>query len=572
MQKRLNFYSLFFVIIFISLISRLFYWQIINNEKLSNEAKNQYQKSDVITAPRGDILASDDSWLVARDIGFLAYASLPEIDKDTEKIANQLAPFFVENDGNTEENELLDEVIRLNTLLSKDSVVWVPLKHRLDLETKRNIEALGIKGIGFEQEEDRSYPEGSSAAHLLGFVGKNMEGDDQGYFGLEGYYDLVLSGKPGFLKRESDAKGTPILLGTSKKLDAIEGVSLHTHINKAIQHFVEKRLLEGVERYGAKEGTVIIIRPIDGAILAMSTFPSYDPETYYNFSDDLFRNPAVSSSFEPGSIFKILVMAAALDAGVVEPDTKCDICDGPVKLDKYTINTWDNKYRPESTMIDVLVHSDNVGMVYVSQKLGIDKMYDYLEKFGIGKLTGIDLQGEMTPKLRNKSDLNYVDLATISFGQGVATTPIQIVKAATAIANNGIMVTPRVVDRISAKGWEEDLKTQTGKRVLSQKTAEKMSQMMVESAREGEAKWTHKKGFGVAGKTGTAQIPIKGHYDDEKTIASFIGFAPYDNPKFLMLVTLKEPDSSPWASETAAPLWYDIAEDLFYYFKIQPKN
>ncbi len=263
-------------------------------------------------------------------------------------------------------------------------------------------------------------------------------------------------------------------------------------------------------------------------------------------------------------------MASALDAGVIEPDTKCDICGGPVRIDKYTIETWNNEYRPDSIMTDVIVNSDNVGMVYVGQKLGREHMYDYLNSFGIGNSTGIDLQGEMSPSLRKKDEWGQIDLATASFGQGIAVTPIQMIRAVCAIANKGILLTPQVVDKIVGEGWEEDVKPVIGKRVISEKVASQITAMMVEAAQKGESKWTNTKGFRVAGKTGTAQIPIAGHYDEDKTIASFIGFAPFDNPKFVMLITLHEPKSSQWASETAAPLWYSIAKNLFVHYGIQP--
>ncbi len=302
--------------------------------------------------------------------------------------------------------------------------------------------------------------------------------------------------------------------------------------------------------------------PKTGGILAMASYPSYDPAKYYEFDGTKYRNPSISDTFEPGSVFKVIVMAAGLDVGVIEPDTKCDICDKPLKVDKYYIETWDRKYHADTTMTEVIVHSDNVGMSFVAQKLGEEKMYDYLTKFGIGKITGIDLQGESSVPLRKKGTWNIVDLMTSSFGQGVATTPIQIVRAVGAIANNGFLVTPKVV-----KNNKND-----GVQIISKEAAKKMTDIMIESSKHGESQWTNLKGFSIAGKTGTAQIPIEGHYDATKTIASFVGFAPANDPKFVMIVTLKEPQSSQWASETAAPLWYSIAKDLFQYYGIQPEN
>jgi len=221
-------------------------------------------------------------------------------------------------------------------------------------------------------------------------------------------------------------------------------------------------------------------------------------------------------------------------------------------------------------MTDVIVNSDNVGMAFVGQKLGADNLYDYLDKFGIGSTTGVDLQGEFSPKMRKKGTWNVVDVATASFGQGIAVTGIQMVRAVSAIANGGYLVTPKVVTGIRGDGWEETVKLDPPKRIISEKSAAEMAQMMVAAANLGEAKWAKIPGFNVAGKTGTAQIPVAGHYDPTNTIHSFIGFAPVGKPKFVMLVTLQSPTSSLWAAETSAPLWYSIAKELFPYFGVQP--
>jgi len=563
-----------FFVVFISLIGRLFYWQVIRAKELSDQARKQYQIGYSVSAPRGNILASDGSWYAGRGDGWLVYAALPEIDKSINEIADSLSPFFVdiniEEDASGRKEKVLEEANKIKSLLAKEEVVWVPLKHKISLETKEQIEALAYGGVGFEKEDIRLYPEASSAAQLLGFVGKNEEGQDQGYFGLEGHYDLILSGKPGFISRDSDALGIPISVGDTNEVLPVEGVDILTHLDKAVQMIIEEALIDGIEKYGAKAGSVVVMNPKNGGILAMSSYPSYDPLEYYKYGDKYFKNPVVSDSFEPGSVFKVLIMAAALDADAVEADTKCDICTGPLKIDKYSIGTWDGQYYPDSTMKDVIVHSDNVGMTFVGERLGEDRLYDYLSSFGIGELSGIDLQGEMTPKLREKGKWGIVDVATASFGQGVAITPIQLVKAVSAIANDGVLLTPQVADKLVGENWEEDITPENGKRVISADAASDITSMMVEAARSGEAKWTHVGGFNVAGKTGTAQIPISGHYDENKTIASFIGFAPADDPKYLMLVTLREPTSSPWSSETAAPLWYTIAKDLFLYYGIQP--
>jgi len=406
----------------------------------------------------------------------------------------------------------------------------------------------------------------------LGFLGKTENGSDIGYFGLEGYYDIALSGKPGYSLRQKDVRGAPITAGGVSDVSSLKGANLITHLNKRIQLLLEEKLKEGIDKYGAKQALGIIMEPSSGAVLAMASHPSYDPSKYYEYEDLLFKNPAISDSFEPGSIFKVLVMAAGLDSEVIKPDTKCDICDRPFKIDKYFIKTWNNEYHKDSTMTEVLVNSDNVGMSFIAGKIGKEKLYDYLDKFGIGKNTGIDLQGEISPKMRKRGSWNEVDLATASFGQGIAVTPIQMVTAVSAIANGGVLMQPQVVDRVEIGSWDDEIPVVEKGRVIEEKTASEMIAMMEEAASKGESKWIGLKGFRVAGKTGTAQIPIAGHYDEEKTIASFVGFAPSEDPKFVMLISLMEPESSQWASETAAPLWYSVAKELFTYFGIQPKN
>ncbi len=563
---RLKLLSAIFLIFFISLTARLFYWQIVKGDDLRRQANVQYKGTKITSAPRGNILARDNTWLAVMRPAWLLYADTPNIKEDSKKIAESISPILIDGNGKSESEyrqELLKEIDRIKNLLDKRGLVWIALKHKITTKQKEDIEKLGVKGLGFEQQEARYYPEGSSSAHLLGFVGKNDNGEDEGYYGLEGYYNITLSGKEGYLSREKDLKGAPILSNSIKEIGSRAGSDLKTFIDIRVQKMVDQSLKSGIEKYGAKAGTVVVMDPKTGGILAMSSYPSYDPSKYSEYEAGLYRNPAISDTFEPGSVFKVIVMAAGLDSKEITAQTVCDICQGPLKVDKYLIETWDKKYYPNSKMTDVLIHSDNVGMSFIAQKLGVGRMYEYLDKFGIGRLTGIDLQGESAVSMRKKGTWNIVDLVTSSFGQGIAVTPIQIVRAVSAIANDGLMVTPKVVD--------DDKKPEAVK-VISKEAANDVTQMMVAAAQKGEAKWTNLRGFNVAGKTGTAQIPIAGHYDNEKTIASFIGFAPAENPKFVMLVTLKEPQTSEWASETAAPLWYSIAKNLFAHLNIQPED
>jgi len=570
LQAKIKILSLAFFIALVALVVRLGYWQIVKGSDLAQSAQLQRKSSDVLSAPRGNIKASDGSFWALRGESWQTFANPKEVTGDSEELANKIAPYLIEDPE--DKDGLLVLIDKITQSLKRKDLYWVGLGREITSEQKKKIESLKIKGIGFEARDDRFYPEASVAAQVLGFVGKDDNGSDTGYFGLEGYYNLALSGKSGFRGGEVDAAGTPILLKKGRDISAINGVDLVTSIDKRIQLTVYQKLKDGIERYGAKSGTVIVMDPKTGEILALESYPSFDPKKYWDYGNEFFKNPAVSDAFEPGSIFKILVMAAGLDMEVVEPDTKCDICSEPLKIDKYTIKTWNNEYHEDTTMTEVIVNSDNVGMAFVGQKMGADSLYDYLDKFGFGSLTGVDLQGEVTPQLRKKGTWGDVDLATTTFGQGIAVTPIQMIRAASVIANDGILVTPKVVQKIEGDGWNEEVKSGKGTRVISKEAADKITAIMSEAAKHGESKWTDLAGFKVAGKTGTAQIPIAGHYDAEKTNASFIGFAPYDDPKFIMLVILREPQTSQWASETAAPLWYTIARDLFPYMGIQPEN
>ena len=549
-----------FAILFLGLTVRLFYWQVVKGSELSRAAQSQYSTSKITSAPRGNIIARDGSYWVIRTGAWRLIANANLLKNSPNSIADKLIPLLKDAD-----------FARLTDLLSRKGS-WIPLATKVDNEVKKNIEAMSIPGISFEPEEASYYPEASSAAQLLGFVGKDENGTDLGYFGLEGYYNLPLSGKPGFIGRQEDVRGVPILLDGGHEITAVNGVDLVTSIDKRIQILLEQKLSDGIEKYGAIGGSAIIMDPFTGNVIAMAASPSFDPMEYNKYNDSLFKNPLISNSFEPGSIFKVLIMASGLDAGVVTPDTVCDICDGPLSLDKYQIKTWNNKYHAESTMTDVIVNSDNVGMAFVGQKLGADNLYDYLDKFGIGKPTGVDLQGESSPRMRKRGTWNVVDVATASFGQGIAVTGIQMIRAVSVIANGGYLVSPKVVTEIRGKEWNETVKLEDPKRIISEKSAAEMAQMMVAAASSGESKWTKVKGFTVAGKTGTAQIPVAGHYDPTNTNHSYIGFTPVGKPKFIMLVTLQSPTSSPWASETAAPLWYLIAKDLFPYFGVQPDH
>lgn len=555
----------FFLLFLLCIAARLFYWQVVRAEFLESQADNQHFTNTKVMATRGNILFSDGSILTSSNPVFTLYGLPKQVNADKKVDTGYLLAKILA-DNSDEVDPLAKDMI---AKLSQD-LYWVKLLKNVPLEQKKQIEGLNLRGIGFDQSSNRFYPEGSSSAHLLGFLGEDAKGAGKGYFGLEGFYDGELRGISGLVRHEKDALGLPILIGNFLTNEARDGKDLVLNIDHSIQFIVEKSLKAGIEKYGAKSGSVVIMDPATGGILALASYPNYDPLKYFDYPKQYFRNSVVADQYEPGSTFKVLVMAAAINEDLVKPDTKCDICAGPLSLGGFTIRTWNNTYRPDSDMKDVIVHSDNTGMVFSARKLGLDKFYSYIESFGFGEPSDIDLQDESSPEIRPKESWKEIDLATASFGQGIAVTPIQMVRAVAAIANGGNLMEPHMVKEIKDENNIFEIKPKILRRVIKDSTAQQVKEMMVAAVEEGEAKFVRLKGFKVAGKTGTAQIPVAGHYDPNKTIASFVGFAPADNPKFVMLVRYDEPSSSIFGAETAAPTFFEIARQLLLYYKIAP--
>ncbi|MEK7577062.1 MAG: penicillin-binding protein 2 [Patescibacteria group bacterium] len=543
---------------FLGVTLRLFYWQVIASDRLQTEASAQHFIEFTLPAARGTIVDREDNQIVVNKPAYLVFAE-PRVIPDPTEFAKLVAPIIGQ-----EESVVLQSV-------SDPKSVWAPLVHRADGNMVEALKKLNVSSLGFEKEPLRMYPEASTAAHMLGFVGSDVNGTDRGYFGLEGFYDRQLRGVSGKLRLEKDAKGAPILIGEQQRVEPENGRTLVLWSEKAVQEIVERRLKEGMEKYGAKEGSVVVLDPKTGGVLAMASFPNYDPSNFAAFPKELYINPVVAGSYEPGSTFKSLVMAAAIHDKLITPQTMMDES-GPVESGPYFIRTWNNEYHGTISMTQVLEYSSNVGMVFVAKKLGHDRLLSAIKRFGFGKPTNIDLEDESSPTLRDDNAWAEVDELTASFGQGIAVTPIQMVTAVAALANGGKLMQPHVVKEIrEGSGRVIAVKPKVVRQVVSPEAARITAEMMVEAVDKGEAKWAKPVGYRIAGKTGTAQIPVAGHYDETKTIASFVGFAPVDDPKFVMLVTLREPQSSQWGSETAAPLFFTIAREFFTYYGIGPR-
>ena len=542
----------FFFLGFLAVVIKLFYLQVAH-PKLSLD--DLYHQDKKIYPQRGKILDRTGQPLAINTQNYLMYFE-PKKITESDKLIRKL-----------------DEILKIGeaTLESKldKNKDWVIVQKNIDKKTKEEVERLKLGGVGFEEGFKRYYPEASLAAHLLGFVGKDYWGGDLGYFGIEGYYNKDLVGLPGVLKSERDLFGKPMLIGTQEKIDPEDGSNLYLTIDKSVQTIAKKKLLAGLESYQAKEGCVLIADPYTMRILAAVCLPDYDLDQYYQFTEDFFKNSIISNVYEPGSIFKPLVVAAALEEKAIKPNDLYNE-EGPIKIGDYSIKTWNDKYEGKITMTRILEKSSNVGMVYIGDKLGKKKLYSYLDNYGFGKLTNIDLQGEVAGYLKPYREWYPIDFSTVTFGQGIAVTPIQILRAFSAIINGGNLMKPMVVGKEVFGEKEKIIQPKVEKKVVSSQTSEIIKKMLISTVENGEMKWAKPEGYTIGGKTGTAQIPIAGKYDVSKTIASFIGFAPADKPKFIVLVTLKEPKSSPWGSETAAPLFFEIAEDLLIYYNIAP--
>lgn len=577
MRSRLSILFISFVFVLGAVILRLSYWQIIRADDLSMQAEGQYASKDVVDAVRGSIITADNYPLVVNQAIYTLGAYLPAVEATPVSIVDSVLPklnLTIDDPSIATDSAKLDIALKELTETTRATMLdrlgksgYVTLARSLSVTEKEEISALGIKGLTFDQSFARAYPEASMSAQITGFVGRDDVGSPTGYFGLEGFYDRELAGRVRIEKQEKDVGGNPLLTGDFQLLPGRDGRTLKLYLERATQYLVEAELQKGIERYGASSGEVIVMDPNTGGILAMASLPSYDQAKFHLYDTSLYKNPAVANTYEPGSTFKVLVMAAAFNEGVVDENDECEICKEPYTLGKYTIKTWNGEYQENATPKDIIVHSDNVGMVWAQQKLGGDKFLEYIKNFGFGEKTGIDLQEEVAPALRTRwGDIDY---ATSSFGQGIAVTSIQMVRAVAALANGGYLLEPHLVQSVLGDS-EVNIEKKVVRRVITKESAERITKLMVEAVEKGESQWAAPKGYTVAGKTGTAQIAVEGHYDAEKTITSFVGFAPANNPRFVMIVKLREPQSSQWGSETAAPLWFNIARKLLLHYNIPP--
>jgi len=572
-------------------VVRLFFWQVVNSAELKERASDQHFSTLDIPSCRGRVFSSDGMVMATNQEKYLVYGLMDKLKSNPGKIARKLAPVILSEDPYLEmtieeatksgvkvekpkEERLEDLEDYIEKRLKLEDLSWVMIWPSVDKKTKKEIEKMEIAGIGFEVIEERYYPEASTSAHVLGFVGKDVAGEAKGYFGIEGYYNRELTGRDGKLIEEKDALGRPILIGSYLKQKPTDGADLYLTIDAGVQKILEENLKDGVEEFDAKGGVILVMEPT-GRVVGMYGLPVYSLWHWQKFESDLYKNPGVAKVYEPGSIMKPLVMAAAINEKKVKPETKCLDCDGPRYIGGFKIETFDQNYYPGSTMTEVLIHSDNTGMVWVGETLGAEKMYKYFDKYGFGELTGIEVQEEEEGSLRDLSDWREIDVATSSFGQGVAVTPIQILTAFGTIANDGYLYRPYMVEKIKDEERQILKDPERKERVLKGSTSQVIKEMMVKVCEESPLDFPRRRykildKFKIAAKSGTAQIPVEGKYTKDRTIASVIGFFPADEPKYLVLVSLFEPKTDIWGANTAGPVFFETVSDLVKYFGISP--
>jgi len=544
-------------------LGRLFQRQVFQYRHFAALAASQYYTKISEPARRGTIYIkeSDSTNLVdegqaglfpvASDLELFNVTVIPKhLTEDRKTVAQRLSPIIGED-----ENKIY-EAINVNENYIP------PLKKRVAKEIADQVAALKIKGVYLEGQYARFYPEKESLSDLLGFV--DFEGN--GRYGVEEYYDGLLKGEGGTLKGLKDNLGRVVKVQESDP--GKDGASLVLTIDRSIQYMVEKKLKEGIERYSAEGGTIIILEPKTGAVLAMASLPNYDPNKFNEVKTEdqsVFLNPATSLNWEPGSIFKPVVVSAALADKKVEPDSKPEQgFSNYVVVDGYEIHNSQDKAFGFETVTQILENSDNVGMVWVAEQVGSLVMGDYLKKFGFGLKTGIDLSGESAGQVAPAKKWRDVNRATISFGQGISTTPIQIAQAYAVLANKGELVKPRILDKIvEPDGEEKAIESAQPEEVIKEEDAEKIKQILISVVENGHGKKARVEGYKIAGKTGTAQIPkADGGYEEVQHIGSFAGFAPADDPRFVMLVKFDKPQNVEWAESSAAPIFGEIADWL----------
>ncbi|HWJ03910.1 MAG TPA: stage V sporulation protein D, partial [Verrucomicrobiae bacterium] len=552
--------SLFLIVgtVLLLLIGRLGWIQFVKGDEYREEAIRNRMDDIPVPAKRGLITDRNGEELVVSISSDSVYAIPAEVRKgDPDKIARELARIL-----DLTFEDVYKKITRKNRL--------VYIKTKVDPAVSREIRKLSLPGIDVVEESQRVYPKGRLASHILGIVGK----DNIGLEGLEKKFDKFLAGVSGRIVTEKDATGRDIPQALHDFVPPVPGSNVVLTIDETIQYFVERELDNIMTQYAPKGATIIAMEPKTGRILAMGSRPDFDPGKYNDFPAEYRRNEAIHLNYEPGSVFKIVTSSAALEEGVVTPESRfydpgfAAVGDRKIKCWRYP------RAHGAQSFVEVVENSCNPGFVDIGLKMGKDKFYKYIRAFGFGQKTGIDLAGEATGIVINEKNVTPINIATISIGQSISVTPIQLVSAMAAVANDGVLMKPQMVQEIrDTKGKTiKPFPPETLRQVVSKSSARQLAGILEKVVSEGTGHKAYLEGYRVAGKTGTAQKAGKGGYTQGKYVASFGGFAPADDPKIAMLVVIDEPTiGSHMGGAIAAPAFQAIMRDSLRYLNVTPK-
>ncbi len=536
-----------------AIAARLYMLQVVRYDHYREKARRQQQTVVELDPPRGTIYDARGRELAVSVQVESAWADPSDLD-DPAATAQALAP-------------VLDaDPAALTRRLSRDgNFVW--LARKLDPRVSESIRRLGLRGIHFLPESKRCYPMRELAAQILGYVGT----DNQGLAGLELLYNKEVAGRPGRRTLLRDARRGTVIAPGLAGAEAEPGHDLYLTLDSTIEHIVERELARAVALHHAKSASMVLLDPASGAVLAMASYPPFDPNRYTEYPPALWRNRAIMDSYEPGSTFKVVTAAAALGNGIVSPEDVFDCGMGGITL--YNIRIRDHKPYGRLTFADVIAKSSNVGMIKTALLLGDERLYSMIRAMGFGRPTGVDLPGESGGILAPVKGWRPLTKAYISFGQGISVTPLQLARAVAVVANEGRLVTPYVVASIGNGGAIERRHPDpaAAPRPIRPETARVLTGLLERVVTLGTGKSAEIPGYAVAGKTGTAQKPGIGGYSHHNYVPSFVGFAPADHPAIVGVVTIDEPQGfAYYGAQVAAPVFGSVVREVMLYLGIHP--
>ncbi len=556
-QIRIRIFAVFFVLLFVAVVSRACFLQIVHAPELQERADQQRSRVVKLAPQRGSIFDRNGDPLAVSLAAESLYAD-PVLVKDPADAAAKLAPLL-----DSPQKEITKQ------LSGKKRFVW--LQRKMEPALAKQIKDLKIDGLHFVTERKRYYPQANTASHVLGFTGL----DPNGLEGIELEYDQALQGEPGRLHTFHDARGRGLASEEQSVQGGQPGNNLFLTLDRSLQFVAEKELKQTVKENGAAGGTIVMMEPASGRILALASYPDYNPNMPGKYRASARRDRAVTDMYEPGSTFKPFVLAGALEEGLVRVGQKIYCENGRYTVGGKTIH--DHKKYKKLSVEEILKFSSNIGIAKIGKALERERLYQYIRDFGFGEKTGIDLPGEAGGLLRGPSDWFEIDLAAISFGQALSITPIQLVTATAVFANGGLLVEPYLVEKVTDDEGHvvSQHLPEVRHRVISEKNAGLIRDMLVSVT---EAGGTGTKaavpGYAVAGKTGTAQKvdPVTGGYSIDKRVSSFVGFVPADNPAIVMAVVIDEPKGDTYGGVVAAPVFSHVAGQALSHLNVLPKG